>query len=141
MNLIVIQIIITISQVIILIVTIIASVKVLTVVLLVPTMIIYLITFQITITMTSIIVLIVTVTAIIHLVVILTLSLRVAYLLGHKILSLFPRGLPSKPQDLCYFQKTTFTVAEFTFDFLKFDKIFFHALKTTCQLDFRFRRY
>ena len=137
MNLIVIQIMITISQVIILMVTIIASVKVL----IVPTMIIYLITFQITITMTSIIVLIVTVTAIIHLVVILTLSLRVAYLLGHKILSLFPRGLPSKPQDLCYFQKTTFTVAEFTFDFLKFDKIFFHALKTTCQLDFRFRRY
>ena len=32
-------------------------------------------------------------------------------------------------------------VAEFPLDFLKFDKISFHALKTACQLDFRYRGY
>ena len=32
-------------------------------------------------------------------------------------------------------------LAEFTFDFLKVDKISFHTLKIVCLLDFRFRRY
>ena len=32
-------------------------------------------------------------------------------------------------------------VNKFTFNFLKFDKILFYALKNACQLDFQFRRY